>query len=1014
MTSWFDALSLRPRTVVLLTVTLLPLGVLVFSLLADEVRQAREAAWDRVRLLARLTAADLQRELDRSRSNLSVIAEQPLVKSLDPGRCGPIFSEFVRIRPERLTLDLRDLNGALVCSSLPLPATGMTATESRWFLPAVQRGEFGVSGAMREPRTSKWVTALSYPVRDDRGQQIGLLVLAIDLKMLNDQVLAQTPRDAVVTVADASRAVVLRSIQPEVYIGTRPRADTSDPAGGRREGTLDSVSRDGVRRLFAFSTLAPADWRVSAGMPRDAVFAEFNALVARSIALGVCTLLLGALLVWRTSVDIVLPLESLKRTVARVVEGDAAARAHVRGPPELRTVAAQFNQMLDGEAQTEAKLKGIFDTAVDSILVVNEQQVIVQANPASAAMFRCPMADVIGSRLERFIPQRDRQRHAVNLREFGEGAAASRQMGRSREVAALGADGVEFPIEASISHLTLGGHRLYTVILRDVSELRSAVRGLEAGKAKLQSALSSMSDAVLISDEEGHYVELNDAAATFHRFAGVDDCKRTLGDAPQTLEMSLDDGPPSLPEQRPTARALRGETASGVEYRLRRRDTGETWFGSYSYAPIRAPDGAIVGSVVVCRDVTSAKEVQADLQASHAALRRLISERDRVQEEERARIARELHDDLQQNLAAIRISLGELGDRIARGAPDARALLAELDELAAQAIGSTRRIVNDLRPRLLEELGLIPALQLMARQFALRTGIACSVVAPEAVSAALAPGAALVTCLFRVAQEALNNAEKHSGATAVEIGLALVATGQISLSVTDDGRGIGVDDRRKFGSHGILGMSERLRAQGGTLRIESLPEGGTLLEVLAPLGGAAATYGRATDDGVRLAVQDPQAGNVAPTGVPLPPALDDAPLPRLGGGASGRIVQIVIDAMPGNAAVLDGSGVIRFVNRAWNDFAAQNGNPGARSAGPGVDYVAICSRGALVDETILPVLQGLKDVVEGRRTSFSHDYPCHAPTRRTWFRMHVVAMSGAGVLVTHTQLAPAAADPAAS
>jgi PAS domain-containing protein len=400
--------------------------------------------------------------------------------------------------------------------------------------------------------------------------------------------------------------------------------------------------------------------------------------------------------------------------------------------------------------------------------------------------------------------------------------------------------------------------------------------------------------------------------------------------------------------------------------------------------------------------------VQADLQASHAALRRLISERDRIQEEERARIARELHDDLQQNLAAIRISLGELGDRFARGAPDARELLAELDVLAAQAIGSTRRIVNDLRPRLLEELGLIPALQVMARQFALRSGIACEVVAPEPVGEALTRRAALATCLYRVTQEALNNAEKHSGSTAVEIRLAIVARRQISLSVSDDGRGIGDDDRRKFGSHGILGMSERLRAQGGTLRIESLSAGGTLLEAMVPLDGAAASFGRAEADAARPHVPGSEADAGAPTRSPAP-ALDDAPLPRLGGGASGRTVQIIIDAMPGNVAVLDGRGVIRFVNRAWRSFAAENGNPGSRSVGPGVDYVAVCRQSALGDETVGPVVRGLRDVIEGREASFTHDYPCHLPTCKAWFRMSALAMSGAGVLVTHTLLSTAVA-----
>src|SRR5207245_11569813 len=181
---------------------------------------------------------------------------------------------------------------------------------------------------------------------------------------------------------------------------------------------------------------------------------------------------------------------------------------------------------------------------------------------------------------------------------LGHDPVTSLRMGLKRDVAALRSDGTEFPIEAAISHVSIAGRLLYTVILRDITERKQAEHALRDSASKLQAALSSMSDAICISDAEGRIIEFNDAFATFHGFPDKVACRRGLAEYVDALDVFLPNGEHATREQWPLARALRGDTASNVEYRLRRKDAEVSLIGSYSFAPICSEGGVIAGAVV--------------------------------------------------------------------------------------------------------------------------------------------------------------------------------------------------------------------------------------------------------------------------------------------------------------------------------------------------------------------------------------------------------------------------------
>jgi signal transduction histidine kinase len=157
-------------------------------------------------------------------------------------------------------------------------------------------------------------------------------------------------------------------------------------------------------------------------------------------------------------------------------------------------------------------------------------------------------------------------------------------------------------------------------------------------------------------------------------------------------------------------------------------------------------------------------------------------------------------------------------------------------------IESTRRIVKDLRPQMLDDLGLVPALEALCEQFSATTGIACTVQADKAADERASAAPPLATCLYRVAQESLNNVAKHARASAVQVRLALDADQcALELQVSDDGQGPGdAAAPRKPESFGLLGMNERLRILGGSLALQGAQGTGTTVRARLPLAATSA------------------------------------------------------------------------------------------------------------------------------------------------------------------------------
>jgi signal transduction histidine kinase len=248
---------------------------------------------------------------------------------------------------------------------------------------------------------------------------------------------------------------------------------------------------------------------------------------------------------------------------------------------------------------------------------------------------------------------------------------------------------------------------------------------------------------------------------------------------------------------------------------------------SLSLNPLRPAGTRAV--CLIASDLSTVKRAEQELRASSEQSRKLAARLLSVREEERTRIAREIHDELGQSLTAVKIDLAWLASRLPRrSAPILERIRSTLD-LADSIIQSVRRISTELRPGILD-LGLAAAVEWQAQEFQTRTGIRCELQLPA--QEAVAPNVS--TALFRILQETFTNVARHSGATRVEVVLQKERD-RLVLAISDNGRGFDQADPSLAESLGLLGMRERAAMLGGGLSVSSAPGKGTSVIAWIPL-----------------------------------------------------------------------------------------------------------------------------------------------------------------------------------
>jgi PAS domain S-box-containing protein len=356
-----------------------------------------------------------------------------------------------------------------------------------------------------------------------------------------------------------------------------------------------------------------------------------------------------------------------------------------------------------GLRESQARFAGIIDSAMDAIVSIDEYQRVVLFNRAAERMFGCAAVEALGEPLDRFIPARLRAAHRDHVRAFGATGATSRAMGKLKDLTALRADGQEFPIEASISQTAVGGAKLFTVIVRDITERKAAAEALSR---------------------------------------------------------------------------------------------------------------------------------------SEQQLRALAARLQQAREEEAMRIARELHDQLGRCLTAMKMDVDGIERGLTGGVVEEsfRALIERakrMNQTLDETVYTVRRISAELRPGVLDDLGLAAAVEWQARDFQARSGVSCVVKVPEED---LPLNRDQATALFRIFQESLTNVARHAQATKIWVNLS-EEEGAVVLEVEDDGVGLSPARLAEHHSLGLLGMRERVAVFGGEIEFAGVPGQGTTVVVRMPVFG---------------------------------------------------------------------------------------------------------------------------------------------------------------------------------
>jgi PAS domain S-box-containing protein len=476
---------------------------------------------------------------------------------------------------------------------------------------------------------------------------------------------------------------------------------------------------------------------------------------------------------------------------------------------------------LHGDAgNAAALLAGLLDSAMDAIITVDEKQTIVLYNRAAEKIFGWPRSEMLRQPLEKLIPGRFRPSHAEHVARFGATGVTSRRMGGLRVVYGLRASGEEFPMDASISQLETPQGKLYTVILRDISERFQAEERNARLAARLAGLLDSAMDAIITVDDTQRIVLYNRAAEKIFGWTSEEAMGATLDKLmPERFRGNHGAHMRRFDRTGTTSRRMGDGT---VLYGL--RASGEEFPMEASISQLDTAEGKLF--TVILRDITERIRAQEEL-SSFAA------EAHAIREGEKSRIARELHDELAQALTALKMDTIWLRDNAPAQPEKAVAKLADMVSMLDTTVAATRRIAADLRPLLLDDLGLAPAIEWLAHTFTQRTGVPCEV----SVDDELELQEPHATAVFRIVQESLANVGKHAQAS--EAGVVIARTGQaVMLEVRDNGQGFSTAAPRKPHSLGLMGLRERAQLLKGTVNIDSRPGRGTRVQVRIPVQGS--------------------------------------------------------------------------------------------------------------------------------------------------------------------------------
>lgn len=505
---------------------------------------------------------------------------------------------------------------------------------------------------------------------------------------------------------------------------------------------------------------------------------------------------------------------------------------------DLEKEIAERKQTEQALTESEERYRALVELAPDAVLV-HYEGAILYANASALKLFAAATFEQLAAHniLDYVDPENlGAARENTQFVERSDTSMVERKAYRL--------DGRPWMMEVAASSIIWRGRKCFQVIIRDITErkqaeaaIRDLMNSVQQEKDRLATLVSSIPDEVWFADTNKNFVLINPGALADFNLKGVKEIEVEV--FARNLEVYRPDGSRRSVEESPALRALKGETVTNMEEKVRLPATGEIRDRQVSSAPVKDPEGNIVGAVSVVRDITELKKAQQAaeeyalaLEEHRAHLEDIVKERTEelrtlsyrlimIQEEERRSISRELHDQIGQSLTVLNLLLA----KALRSPERPKADLDEAVQTVKEVLSQVRNLSSSLHPGMLEDLGLVPTLNWYFNDFSKKTDI--DIHFQQSGLKDELPADVKIT-IYRIVQEALTNVVRY--AEVKEANVAIVLDGQqLVIRIEDKGKGFNPESQSQ--GVGLRGMRERVNSFKGQLKITSAPGEGTRIEV---------------------------------------------------------------------------------------------------------------------------------------------------------------------------------------
>ncbi|MEQ1620369.1 MAG: PAS domain S-box protein [Methylococcales bacterium] len=473
-------------------------------------------------------------------------------------------------------------------------------------------------------------------------------------------------------------------------------------------------------------------------------------------------------------------------------------------------------------SKNEAKMRAIFESVSDAVIIFDELGGIQSLNLAAEKLFGYSSNSRIKEHIDTLIPDWKLSDKSTNLSGFLNHFCNDQIPFFKREINACKKDGTLFPVAFGVHEIHLDQQRLFVGTLHDLTESKRAEVILRTSEERYRALFENTADAIFVNRGGNKIEQVNNACLHLWGASRPDEL---INKCP--IDLFHPDYHAVIKER--IQAMLSGKKGMPfIEEKIIRLD-GSIADVLVSGIPFEDEQGPLI--FVILLDITERKQAEVALLESKNQYQKLSNHLELVREEERTRIAREIHDELGSFLTAFKIDLSWLNKKLPDDLTDCHQKILLMTEQTHQVIQTVKRIITDLRPSLLDQLGLMHAIDWLVENFRQRTRIVCVLSLPKN-EVLLDPNRS--TAVFRIAQESLTNIVTHANASHVKVKIKIIKNA-LRMTIYDNGCGIVAANNGKSIGYGIPGMKERARHFGGELILSSKPGMGTTITLTLPL-----------------------------------------------------------------------------------------------------------------------------------------------------------------------------------